>query len=104
MRIYGKSMKVNKIISILIIILFLLTGCASELSDCTVIGKQYHKPYTTFMPVFNGKSTTIIPVYHPEEYVIIIEGTNDKGERRTYSVAVPAVDYIEIEVGDEWTN
>ena len=97
-------MKVNKIIGILIIILFLLTGCAGELSDCTVIDKQYHKPYTILMPVFNGKTTTIVPIYHSEEYVIIIEGTDSEGEQRTYPVVVSAVDYMEIEVGDEWTN
>lgn len=97
-------MKVNKIISIIIIALFLLTGCVGELSDCTVIDKQYHKSYVTFMPVFNGQSIAMVPVHHPEEYVVIIEGTNDEGERRTYSVTVSAADYIETEVGDEWTN
>ena len=97
-------MKVNKIICVIIIILFLLTGCAGELSDCTVIDKQYHKPYTTFMPIYNGKSITVVPVYNPEKYVIVIEGTDSEGEQRTYPVVVSAVDYMEIEVGDEWTN
>ena len=40
--------------------------------SATVIDKQYKNAYTTMMPVFNGKTTTLIPQRHPALYLVTI--------------------------------
>jgi hypothetical protein len=50
----------------------------------TVAGKEYHPPYTTYVPVLNGKTTTIVPVHHSATYTLVVE---DDGEIDKISVS-----------------
>lgn len=65
---------------LLIIICLCLTGCQSIKSQkkfevsATVSEKLYKSSYTTFITIYNSqtKSTTPIPIIHPEQYFVTI--------------------------------
>lgn len=70
----------KRLILLLIIICFCLTGCESiklqkefEVS-ATVSEKVYTSSYTTFITIYNSqtKSTSLIPLTYPEKYLITI--------------------------------
>ena len=65
---------------LLIIICLCLTVCQSIKSQkkfevsATVSEKLYKSSYTTFITIYNSqtKSTTLIPIIHPEQYFVTI--------------------------------
>ena len=40
--------------------------------NATVTDIQYRSSYVTMMPIFNGKTTTLIPQTHPARYLVTI--------------------------------
>lgn len=97
--------KFKKIV-ILSMMLFLLTGCAPQLKNGTVIAvkKEYHEPYTltTFTKV--GKVMMPIRQYHDEEYKVIVKQfDDDKDEYIEKGVKVDKQLYNKVKVGDELT-
>ena len=61
-----------------IIMCVALTGCQTiekeEKIDvnATVTDIQYRSSYVTMMPIYNGKTTTLIPQTHPARYLVTI--------------------------------
>lgn len=66
------------ILLVVIIMCVALTGCLAiekeEKIDvnATVTDIQYRSSYVTMTPIFNGKTTTIIPQTHPACYLVTI--------------------------------
>lgn len=68
----------------LLIALCGLSACSNEapINEGVVTGKSHRSAYTTFVPIFNGKTTTLIPQFHAEEWIITI--ANDSASQRHY--------------------
>lgn len=78
------------ILLVIIIMCAALTGCQKiekeEKFDVNamVTDIQYHSSYITTIPIYNGKTTTLIPQTHPAQYLVTIsyedvsETFNDK--------------------------
>lgn len=96
--------KFKKIV-ILSMVLFLLTGCAPQLKNGTVIivKKEYHEPYTTTTFTRAGKVMMPIRQYHDEEYKVIVKQFDDKDEYIEKGVKVDKQLYDKVKVGDELT-
>lgn len=95
-----------KKIAILSMMLFLLTGCASQLKNGTVIvvEKEYHKPYTTTTFTRAGKAMIPIRHHHDEEYKVIVKQfDDDKDEYIEEGVKVDKQLYDKVKIGDELT-
>ena len=66
------------ILLVVIIMCIALTGCQTiekeEKIDvnATVTDMQYRSSYVTFLPIYNGKTTTLIPQTHPARYLVTI--------------------------------
>lgn len=66
------------ILLVVIIMSVALTGCQTiekeEKIDvnATVTDMQYQSSYVTMMPIYNGKTTTLIPQTHPARYLVTI--------------------------------
>lgn len=66
------------ILLVVIIMCVALTGCHTiekeEKIDvnATVTDMQYQSSYVTMMPIYNGKTTTLIPQSHPASYLVTI--------------------------------
>ena len=97
--------KFKKIV-ILSMVLFLLTGCAPQLKNGTVIvvKKEYHEPYTTTTFTRAGKVMIPIRQYHDEEYKVIVKQfDDDKDEYIEKNVEVDKQLYDKVKIGDELT-
>jgi hypothetical protein len=96
--------KFKKIV-ILSMVLFLLTGCAPQLKNGTVIivKKEYHEPYTTTTFTRVGKAMIPIRHHHDEEYKVIVKQFDDKDEYIEKGVKVDKQLYDKVKVGDELT-
>lgn len=76
-------MKIGKKICLGILLsgsLLMLSGCGRELVRTekiedigTVKDINYNSSYTTMMPICTGKSVTLVPQTHPEDYDTIVE-------------------------------
>lgn len=84
-----------------LVICLMLCGCG-PLADCKVAGKDYQPAHTVLMPYYNGKNIGLMPTYYPEEYYLIIEGTDEDGETRQRKVQVSASEYENAVIGQEW--
>lgn len=66
------------ILLVVIIMCVALTGCQiiekEEKIDvnATVTDMQYRSSYVTMMPIYTGKTTTLIPQTHPARYLVTI--------------------------------
>lgn len=62
-----------------------------------VVSKHVNPPYTTYIPLYNGKSMMMMPYTYPEEHIIIIEvdWLNEQFKRNVgYDI------YNDVSVGD----
>ena len=86
----------------IILSLFLLCAC-SPIRDCHVVDKEYEPPHSrvVIIPNANG-GMHIVPQHVPEEYILIIEGKNEKGRVKRMSISVSKETYETYERGDEW--
>ena len=86
----------NKAFVILIVAgLFLFQGCKERICDGYIVSKHYTPAHMVCQPIFNGKTTTVIPVRHPEHWEIVFE---KDGRRRCVGVTHDL--YNKAEVGD----
>lgn len=66
------------ILFVVIIMCIALTGCQTIAREekidvnATVTDMQYRSSYVTMMPIYNGKTTTLIPQTHPARYLVTI--------------------------------
>lgn len=66
------------ILLVVIIMCVALTGCQTTEKEekidvnATVTDMQYQSSYVTMIPIFNGKTTTLIPQTHPARYLVTI--------------------------------
>lgn len=66
------------ILVITIVMCIFMTGCQSIAKEeeievtATVTEVRYRGSYTTFIPIFNGKTSTLIPQFHPERYLVTV--------------------------------
>lgn len=65
-------MKNLKILSVVSLALFLV-GC-HQISSGTVVDKYIDEPYTTFIPVMNGKSSVLVPTRTERKYILVVSG------------------------------
>lgn len=92
---------------ILILMLFIMTGCGNKITKGEVYYKQHNEPYTTTQVIVQclpcGKSVMCHPVsfivHHKENYEIRIKSYNRKEkewEKATYFVSKEDFDKLEI--------
>ena len=84
--------------------LLLLVGCTETLPSGRVVAKQYVPSHTDFVPIMVGKSTTVMPVYHPACWLIVIAGVDSKGNEITNEVSVSSGAFAAIEVGQTYVR
>ena len=75
--------------------LFLFQGCKERISDGYIVSKHYTPTHIVYQPIFNGKTTMVIPVRHPDHWDIVFE---KDGRRRCVGVMRDL--YYKAEVGD----
>ncbi|KJQ69881.1 3-dehydroquinate synthase [Streptococcus mitis] len=94
-------MKNLKILSVVSLALFLV-GC-HQISSGTVVDKYIDEPYTTFIPVMNGKSSVLVPTRTKRKYILVVSGyAGNKHVEETFKVTSEEYKYYEI--GDTFTK
>ena len=68
---------------ILLILLVSLCGCRHTVNKGIITEKGYRSSGTILVPFYNGKTTTLMPVFRPEEFFIVVE---DSGVSETFVV------------------
>lgn len=96
-----KKFVISIILSFLIMIS--LSACVNKLTEGTIVDKEYQEEYSyvTYITIFNGKTSTLIPQVHtsPEKYIFYISGDID-GETITESHYTDPITYSKYEIGD----
>lgn len=100
-----KSEKGNIIMTIIVVLIILVVVGAFGyaiyedinygVKEGTVIDKRYSSAYTTWNPIYNGKTTTSYPIYHPPEWNIKIQK-----EEKDIWIEVTEQEYNNLKVGD----
>ncbi len=73
---------------------------SSERITATVTDKQYVAPYTTYISIMTGKTTQLIPDYHPAEYETTFQyggvqtSSDDEGIYQKYNLHDHPVMYL----------
>lgn len=73
-----------KVIILMISVLFLITGCndpCRNLSTTKITSMEYKKAWTSY--AYTGK--IMIPIYHSEEYLIIIDSCSIRVDEETFN-------------------
>ncbi|MCM1328830.1 MAG: hypothetical protein NC253_05250 [Ruminococcus sp.] len=76
-----------------------IQNASNKIDEGVIIDKNYSAAYVTYNTVNTGKSTSLIPVNHPETYSLTIKGEKD-GETVEYLFYVPATEYNNYNIGD----
>lgn len=79
-----------------------MAGCESPMDHGVVRDKHYTPGYTTFMTIPSGKSSIMVPQYHPAQYHLEIDGQRESGETDVGMVRVSKDVYDSMRVGDPW--
>ena len=83
---------------LLFTMLLIFAACGKKTNVKGVVAsKHVNPPYTTYHPLYNGKSMMMMPYTHPEEHIIVVEvdWLNEQFERNVgYDL------YNEVSVGD----
>jgi len=66
----------------------------------TVIGKRFEPAWTQFVHTQVGNTTTLIPIHHPEQWLLIVLGTNTDGLVKHVPVRVDPLHYREQKLGE----
>lgn len=84
---------------ILIVLLLALTGCSNRLDSGVIIKKRATPCYTYMQAIPVGN--VIIPqmMIMPATYAILVQGTDEEGERLEEWWSVDAVTYSRMQVG-----
>lgn len=74
----------------------LLVAC-HQISSGTVVDKYIDEPYTTFIPVMNGKSSVLVPIRTKRKYILVISGyAGNKQVEETFEVTVEEYKHYKI--------
>ena len=89
----------KKLKLLLVIILFCFTSCGGKdvYVDCVVVSKYIKPPYTTLFPIYNGKTTILVPRTNPQEYIVVVDNDMFDKQQEKY---VDSDTYNKTNVGD----
>lgn len=92
------------LILLLCCIIATLAGCSSPVLRGIVAKKQYRPAWVQFVSMSTGKTTTIVPIHHPEQWDFVIQpdGTNEEDRDSRVLVVVSRKRWESLEVGDIW--
>ena len=102
-----KLYKIKYIILIEILSILLLTSCCGVLEDPVIVDKYYEPAYTQWIVWYNSNThmTQLIPIFHSEQWVIVVEGTGSKdGELHRTSIVVTQDKFNEVQIGDKYNR
>lgn len=102
-----KLYKIKYIILIEILSILLLTSCYGVLEDTVIVDKYYEPAYTQWIVWYNSNThmTQLIPIFHSEQWVIVVEGTGSKdGELHRTSIVVTQDKFNEVQIGDKYNR
>lgn len=89
----------KKKIVTLVLSMFLISGCGSEIESGLVIEKYYDPSETIITPMYTGKGYIYISRRTQERYVIKIQGI-DSDSDKTAEITVSEEEYESLEIGD----
>lgn len=89
--------RIITLIITIVLITIVLCSCG-QTTFGTITDKQHVASYTTFMPVWNGNTTTMVPIVNPEKWAIVVKDEN--GEKHTIKVSQD--EFNKLKVGDKW--
>lgn len=94
----------TKRILALALLLMLLTACRAEsLTNGVVVEKGYEPGWVQLMPIYNGETFTYIPVSHPAQWTITVEGEgSESGEKYQEVINVTQAEYDQYNIGDKY--
>lgn len=70
---------------------------------CELKFREAHTEVRTHTTVINGNvHTSMIPVYVPDQYIVVYENENEDGEKKIGDALTDAVTYNKLRVGDWW--
>lgn len=98
--------RIKYIIGIIILSLF-LTSCYGALENAIVKDKYYEPSYTQWIIYYdyNTHITRLIPIFHCEKYVIVVEGTGAKDNKQhTLHIEVDKDTFNNTVIGDVYNN
>lgn len=98
--------KIKYIIGIIILSLS-LTSCYGALENAIVKDKYYEPSYTQWIIYYdyNTHTTRLIPIFHCEKYVIVVEGTGaEDNKQHTLYVEVDKDTFNNTGIGDVYNN
>lgn len=89
-------------------LVLLLSSCKSDVVEGTVIEKTYvpASTYVTSSTIIVGNRPVVIPqtMYRGAQYILILQYMKDDGTYDIIDITVSPEEYVEIEVGDYYTN
>ena len=95
-----RKIKIVILLGIIILYIFLLTGCGYGELKGIVIDKEYKQEYTTIQCMLIGKTVTSIPIHHPATWKLRIQ-KEENGEIKTTWVSVEEEYYNKVQIGDK---
>ena len=95
-----RKLKIVILLGIIILYIFLLTGCGYGELKGIVIDKKYKEEYTTIHCVTTGKTIITTPIHHPATWNLHIQ-KEENGEIKTTWVSVEEEYYNKVQIGDE---
>lgn len=69
----------------------------------TIVDKKYTSAHTTLQTYYNGKTTSIYPMYHPERWKIKIQKQEDDKTKEVW-ISVPEQEYNNLKIGDYYAR
>lgn len=102
-----KLYKIKYIILIEILNILLLTSCYGVLEDPVIVDKYYEPAYTQWIVWYNSNThmTQLIPIFHSEQWMIVVEETGSKdGELHRTSIVVTQDKFNEVQIGDKYNR
>jgi hypothetical protein len=102
-----KLYKIKYTILIEILSILLLTSCYGVLEDPVIVDKYYEPAYTQWIVWYNSNThmTQLIPIFHSEQWVIVVEGAGSKdGEFHRTSIVVTQDKFNEVQIGDKYNR
>lgn len=87
-------------------IALLLSSCsASTLNSGTVSDSSHHEAYTSYSMICSGvkvKTCTTVPIHHPEQWTITVQGNNAEGKPETRTLYVEEPVFDDYQIGEHY--
>ncbi len=97
-----------KIISILIILVMIISGCQASVTTGTVADMTYIPAHTMIImqTVNTGSFSTTVPITtsYPDIWYVVIEGYDENNEYHQTTYSVSEEEYNSINIGDTYTK